>query len=96
MYKFLTAFCILILCGCASKPLTEEQIEEREWNRAMDRENWALCEQLYKQAGKPTYHIDHSHSKGVGKSRNRHWWIESDLLTNQCRRVLRDEWLEDY
>lgn len=75
----------VILAGCASgPPLTQDEIE---YNRQMDVENWMLCETVYDNAGKITWHRDHSH-----RGRTRHWMIQQDLADNGCRQILKGLW----
>lgn len=78
---------ILLLASCAE---TKTQ-DEIEWDRAMDRENWALCEKVYQQSGVVTYHVGHSHQKGRKIYPHE---IKSDLAMNDCRQVLGPYWAE--
>ncbi len=76
----------LLLAGCA-ETRTRDEIE---WDRQMDRENWALCMKAYEHAGKPTFHRGHIHGRGA----NRLEWIRTDLMDNNCRRVLGPYWAD--
>lgn len=70
-----------LLFGCAST-MTAEEVE---YQRQLDRENWALCEAVYKEARQYTLHIGHVHRRGVEPK----WYeIKDDLTSNDCRRVL--------
>ena len=81
---------LVLIFGCASEPLTEEEEFERDYKRGMEVENWVRCEQIYANAGKPTMHMDHIHTK---HSRIRRWMIHRDLFTNHCRYLLgREGW----
>ena len=79
---------ILLLAGCA-ETRTQEEIE---WSHAMARENWALCETVYVNAGKPTFHRGHTHGRGA--TRERIEWTRQDLADNHCRQVLGSYWAE--
>lgn len=87
---------ILLAGGCAST-LTEEQQQEKEWDRewkqGIDAENWRMCELMYKQAGKGTLHVDHQHDR---RGPPRHWEIRSDLMYNQCQMHMKDEYWSEY
>lgn len=78
---------VLLLAGCAE---TKTQ-EEIEWDRAMDRENWALCEKIYEQSAVPTFHRGHIHRRGVPDKIE---WVRSDLMQNSCRQVLGPYWAD--
>lgn len=73
-----------LMLGCAT-PMTEAQLEEREYERAERAEMWRLCEQVYQQAGKPVY-SEHSHSKSEP---HRPWQITDDLWKNNCHTILK-------
>ena len=63
---------LLILTGCASQMTAAD----REWHRAVDLENWTLCEQVYKANNEYTTHFDHQHGpRDVVKP----WHIKDDL-----------------
>ena len=64
---------ILALTGCAST-LTPE---EREWRAAIDAENWALCERVYREARVMIVYTEPS-------------MVKRDLVVNECKRVLGD------
>ena len=80
----------LIMIGCASELTEEERLERTHMNQAIDAENWALCELVYKRRGEWTLHMNHSHSK---MRRIYPWMVESDLQVNNCRMILRDYWI---
>jgi hypothetical protein len=86
MMKYIWIF--LFLGACAGN-LTEDEQFRKDWNEQVDLRNWRLCEQAYMQAGKPTWHKDHTHSMGLGKGRLRNEDVRSDLMTNRCRGVLK-------
>lgn len=75
---------LILLCGCA-ETLTKEEIE---WRRGIDRENWALCQRVYKQAGEYLV-FDHAHNDNEKTA-----LLRSDLARNNCRMVLRDYWIK--
>lgn len=81
----------LCLWGCASVPLTEDEEFEREAQRAYDLENWAMCEEIYRQYGKPTFHNGHLHGE---RDRIRPHDIKSDLMVNGCRLLLGEHWAD--
>ena len=81
---------LLFLCGCASN-LTIEEIEAREWRRAIDNENWSMCDKAHRQSNVATYHHNHMHGK---RDHIQHWMIRTDLVHNSCRLVLGDHWAD--
>ena len=78
----------LIVLGCSSNPLTEEQ----EYNRQIDLQNWLLCEAVYESSGRPTIHYNHTHRNLRGNSLA--YAVKQDLIDNSCRMILRDYWAE--
>lgn len=87
-YKRILLVSMLILSGCAGEPLTEDELFERDYKRAMDLENWAACEKAYNDQGRPTWHMDHRHGE---RDRIRQWMIKKDLIDNNCRAILGKE-----
>ena len=81
---------LVLFSGCASN-LTIQEIEARDWRRGIDLENWNMCEKVYLDHGRATFHKDHMHGK---RDPIRAWMIASDLRVNQCKSVLRDYWIE--
>ena len=79
---------LILLVGCASN-LTEG---EREWREGIDRENWALCERVYRDQRRPTLHVGHTH-KYEGRRPPKIWHVRDDLRTNYCRSVLGRYWV---
>lgn len=77
---------LLLLAGCAST-MTAEDVE---WRRQIDRENWQLCDSIYKQFDKPTFHR-HLHRRNVEP---RWYEIRDDLSDNACRAILGDYWID--
>jgi len=80
--------------GCAE--LTELEREERDWRRVIDKENWEMCELVYKQSGAPTWHIGHVHSR-TGRPQSLQAEAhnnKSDLITNRCKSILGDYWIK--
>lgn len=77
---------LALTSGCA----TQLTPEEREWRRGIDAENWRLCEMVY-QRQNVVIVSDHPH---VRHRRHRPHEIQSDLVANQCRRVLKEYWAE--
>jgi len=73
---------LLLLAGCATM-----SSEDREYNMLVERNNWATCERVYERQGRPTLHVDHSHVRGA--NRDSQEWVKMDLLTNQCREILK-------
>ena len=86
--RLLIAIAWIALCaGCAST-LTPE---EREYQQAIDLENWVMCEKVYEQYGKWTIHRDHSHTRARPYPRG---FVKQDLADNNCRKVLGEYWAE--
>lgn len=83
---------ILMLVGCASN-LTPDEIEYRDAERA---EQWRLCEMVYKANGVPTVHMGHSHDRRYERLHSQKEAIRSDLLHNDCRRILKQTGLWEY
>lgn len=93
---------MVFLSGCAGFPECQQyegeefkqcQKDVREYRNSMDNENWALCERIYKQMGKPTYHKDHSHDRGASTPHSRQANVKTDLMMNNCKRVIpKDYW----
>lgn len=81
-YCFLS---LILLTGCASAPLTDDEQFAREYKLAMAIENWAACERIYANAGKPTIHMDHMHTRHLPDQR---WMLARDLSMNHCRFLL--------
>ena len=82
---------LLLLASCASN-LTADQMQ---WRQGIDNENWDNCERVYLSSAVYTLHIGHTHSKRdvrLGKVSDRD--IRDDLMTNNCRFILRDYWIE--
>lgn len=84
-------FICLGISGCATQPLSYEEIEARDWRRGIDRENWEMCMAAYKQADRYTVHVNH---EGTPQHHRRINNIRSDLLVNQCRWVMRNYWID--
>ena len=81
--------CILILInGCETL-----SPEEREWNRAIDLENWQRCAYVYAQNGGITVHVNHSHKRHADWNDTDYWYVRSDLVHNICRSILRNQWI---
>lgn len=88
--RTLVLIALLSVASCATLPLTEEEEFVRDYNRSINRENWALCEKVYREWGEPTHHKDHTHpSDGKGV---KEWMINNDLFDNQCRQILGEYW----
>ena len=81
---------LLLLVGCS---LTPEQKERQQEMMYIDLENWAMCEQVYEKAGKPTWHFGHTHSRPLGGVVLRDA-LRSDLSTNKCHWILGDYWAD--
>ena len=79
---------LILLAGCASSPLSEDEQFKRDWKHAMERENWAACERAYEQVGKATLHWDHTHRK---HRKIYQWMIKRDLADNNCHYILGKE-----
>lgn len=106
MIRFMLLIAFVVLQGCAATDLTDLTEEElkayedeqfrREYNRGIDADNWRMCEKLYDQIGASTVHVDHQHDRRR-RGRVRHWEIKSDLMYNECRRLLgREYWAEHW
>lgn len=103
MKRFILLIVFVVLQGCATtdrSEMTEQELKayddeqfRQEYNRGIDAENWRLCQKLYNQAGKGMLHVDHQHTRR-DRGRVRPWMIRSDLMYNQCRRYLRDYWID--
>lgn len=74
---------LLLIVGCASQ-LTEDEILEREYNQAINKENWYMCQKVYADNGSPTY-SRHAHSK---HRKHTDWDVKDDLTWNNCKFVL--------
>jgi hypothetical protein len=94
----LLALILWWIFGCTT--LTEAEREERLWKIGIDAENWQMCEQVYKELGKPTYHLDHTHpttkraAQRVPTTANGWWDLKSDLSVNRCREILGDYYIK--
>ena len=76
---------LLLLAGCAQNLTVDE--EYKRWHqRQVDIENWNMCKQVIRVEIHDNHRADHR--------RNKHADIRSDLWTNSCRWVLRDNWIE--
>jgi len=65
---------------------------EKQRRREMKYDNWDICYKIYRQFGYPTIHKDHRHSeKEIKQGRIRLWMINSDLMINNCHRVVPKE-----
>ncbi len=97
VYKPLrTVLIVASLLGASCAPMTIEDKERREYNDAIAAENWRLCQQVYTQHRKPTYHRGHVHN-GTGRvyGTSKIEAIRSDLMDNNCRQVLGDHWAHE-
>lgn len=82
---------LLLMSGCASSQTVEEK-EKFEDTRRIAEANWYACEAIYKQAGRPTYHLDHTHKWDERRPSRAAVW--NDLFVNDCKQLLGEEWLE--
>lgn len=82
-------FAIFAFMVTSCKSLT---VEESEWRRGIDKENWAACEQAYSASGVSTEHSNHTHGR-THKPPNS-FDIRDDLARNYCKSILRDRWAE--
>lgn len=73
---------LLLLVGCA--PLTEEA----KYKATVDKANWLNCEAEYIRQRKIIYHRHHHDANRISRGD-----IKDDLLTNDCKRVLHEEWI---
>lgn len=80
---------LLLFPGCGLGPAYTP--EEVAWKQQMDRENWRLCEAVYRAKGGATIHRGHSHQKG---RQTRIGAVRTDLSDNQCRLILGPYWAE--
>ncbi len=83
-------FLILVSTGCA---ITPEERQRRLDRSVIDQENWTLCELAYANANRPTWHIDHIHTRSLRGSALRAA-LRSDLRINSCKQILRDYWVD--
>ncbi len=86
----------LIIIGCA--PLPELEVERREYNQVIDRENWRVCNQILKYHGIVTIHR-HAHNERRPE-RDRPWMVRQDLSDHRCQMILgkerwADHWTKD-
>lgn len=84
------AFIYLSASGCIS--LTEAQILERDTQRAYDAENWQVCDMIFRRYGVPTTHNGHKHGDN---DLIRPWMIRADLLDNNCKTIIKDDYWVD-
>ncbi len=100
----------LMLSGCATvypeceslvdNPVQFEECRDRmrEWRRAVDLENWKLCEIGYSQQGVATFHThDHMSTRELERWRRgseRHDLVRNDLKDNSCQWFLRKYWIK--
>ena len=82
--------CVTEQTDAALATLKEERQFEREARRAIDLENWEMCESAYSVSRYYTIHLNHRHCRTC---RDRAWMIRRDLSVNNCRQVLRDYWI---
>ena len=82
--RFFLFFLLLTACS----PLTEREQEEKAYNDEIDRQNWELCQEIYKKAGVATY------SRHAHKGRHRSHEVRDDLFLNNCRKVLGPYWAD--
>jgi hypothetical protein len=90
----LLALILFWIFGCA--PMTEQERELSAWKAGIDAENWSLCQMAYRQHGKPTIHIDHTHQrtrKDGTTPATRRWIVRQDLSDNNCSYILGDYWI---
>lgn len=76
----------LLLTACV--PLTEREKEERAYNDEIDRQNWELCQEIYRRSGVATY-SRHTHQ---GKHKDHE--VRDDLTMNNCRKILGPYWAD--
>ena len=74
---------LLILFGCAD--LSESELADREYDRAIEKEKWEECKQVYKSRGKPTI-SRHSHQRG---NTHRPDEVRQDMWDNNCYVILK-------
>ena len=88
--RYFMILCALLLIGsCVGGPsLTEE---ERAWEEMKARENWRMCELVYRQSNELTVHRDHTHNKGREIPM---WMVRDDLFVNNCRVILGEYWYD--
>lgn len=75
----------LLFISCSS--LDDISEDEREWRKAIDVENWELCQLAYRQEGVAIRH-NHIHSRYI-----RWYEIRDDLVVNNCAVILGDYWI---
>jgi hypothetical protein len=85
--RLLILWLIVASCtGCAT--LTTEQEDARLDHIAQDVDVWVLCSKVYKQMGRPTVHVDHSHDRMRQTTPNRAVEnMRSDIMHNGCRMI---------
>jgi hypothetical protein len=74
---------LIILSSCVTAPQ-----EEIDWRRAVDKENFRMCEMAYKQSRVPMI-FDHRHDIDEPAV-----LLRGDLLRMRCKMVLREYWAE--
>lgn len=88
-------FALSLGTSCTTQPLTEAELEARDYRRAIDKENWRVCELAYKQAGRYTVHTEHIHdSNGNPRGLPEIWAVKRDLADNNCRMMLGEYWAD--
>jgi len=81
------AVLMLLMVGCASAPLTEDEQYAREDRIVRDMGVWSVCQRVYHGAGRPTIHKGHRHdgrSKSIGRQVDE---MRDDIASNGCRRI---------
>jgi len=100
MIKRIIEIIVLILLGgvfgCASQPLDEDQLLERDHKRQMAVNNWVYCQRVLEAHGIFQIHGGHEHNRDgsvrmAGPNGTRQA-VKDDLHTNSCRQRLGEGW----
>ena len=71
--------------------MTEMEQEDRAYKHFTVQENWRNCAAIYAEQHAFTIHYDHRHGP---KDKVRTFDLESDLIVNECRRILGEAWAD--
>jgi hypothetical protein len=81
---------LLLMAGCTTTPLTEEQEIEREYQFEQEYQEWIMCRKVYDKVNTPWFSHWHMTARVKnGKARPRRWDIRNDLFINNCDYILR-------
>ena len=94
--KLVVTICLIVLAaavitlgGCAT--YTDDEADQRAYNRQASFENWALCDAIMEANNVPQAIHNHAHKK---RQRLLLWMVREDLARNSCRLRLGGLWIE--